>query len=137
MKDIFGASVTDRLYNYAITLRFTPEAAAAIAATIALEGSPELIPYLGERQQKYLDWAYSKDMDHRMPDTKTRYIFVEMYSNPDFNWGKLKKASTTTDAVRIFNEDYLNKTLSVVDLYTITTLANEINKLYVSNDYTT
>lgn len=134
MRRIYGTSIIDRIYNYAINLGFTSSAATAVAATISNESSAELIPFLGERQERYLNWAYSQGLNYIDPETKIKYIFLEMRKDPAINWGALKKSTNVSDAVKTFNRDYLNKELEGVELITLVSLANEINKLYVSND---
>lgn len=132
MKKIFGNSTTDKLYNYAITLGFTAEAAAAIAATIFVEGAgDEIIPLRGQRQIDYMLFAENNKKDHTSPDTKIQYIFRELASDGDRNYSALKGSTTVSSAIRIFHKEYLGVELPDSEVINIAIIANEINTLFV------
>lgn len=129
MIQLLGTSITDKIYNTAISRQYTPEAAAAIAATISLEVSgTTLIPYKGDRYRKYADYCERKDSNPQLPDTQIAFIFDNL---SDYNTSKVKYAKTIDDAVRAFNEEYLKKALNTTEFLTLTILANEINRLFV------
>jgi hypothetical protein len=129
MIQLLGTSITDKIYNTAISRQYTPEAAAAIAATISLEVSgTTLIPYKGDRYRKYADYCERKDSNPQLPDTQIAFIFDNL---SDYNTSKVKYAKTIDDGVRAFNEEYLKKTLNTTEFLTLTILANEINRLFV------
>jgi hypothetical protein len=129
MIQLLGTSITDKIYNTAISRQYTPEAAAAIAATISLEVSgTTLIPYRGDRYRKYADYCERKDSNPQLPDTQIAFIFDNL---SDYNTSKVKYAKTIDDAVRAFNEEYLKKALNTTEFLTLTILANEINRLFV------
>jgi len=129
MITLLGTSITDKIYNTAISRQYTPEAAAAIAATISLEVSgTTLIPYRGDRYRKYADYSKRKNSNSQLPDTQIAFIFDNL---SDYNVSRIKHAKTIDDAVRAFNEEYLKKTLDTTEFLTLTILANEINRLFV------
>ena len=64
MTEIFGTSTFDRLFNAAISRGYSPEAAAAIGATISLENAgADLITFKGERQKRYLKYYFTEELD--------------------------------------------------------------------------
>ena len=129
MITLLGTNITDKIYNTAISRQYTPEAAAAIAATISLEISGiTLIPYRGDRYRKYADYSERKNSNPQLPDTQIAFIFDNL---SDYNASRIKHAKTIDDAVRAFNEEYLKKTLDTTEFLTLTILANEINRLFV------
>ncbi len=129
MITLLGTNITDKIYNTAISRQYTPEAAAAIAATISLEISGiTLITYKGDRYRKYVDYSERKNSNPQFPDTQIAFIFDNL---SDYNVSRIKYAKTIDDAVRAFNEEYLKKTLDTTEFLTLTILANEINRLFV------
>ncbi len=134
MTEIFGTSAFDRLFNAAISRGYSPEAAAAIGATISLENAgADLITFKGERQKRYLKYCEKNRIDYRFPDSKIEYIFVELSTNREYNASEIKYAQTVDAAVKSFNENYLGKTLNTTELLTLIGLGNELYKIFVSN----
>ena len=134
MAVIFGTSTIDRLFNATISAGYSPEAAAAMAATISYEGvGAELIKFKGERQKRYLAFCDKKEIDSRYPDSKIEYFFEELPSNRDYKASELKYSQTVDAAIKTFNEDYLGKTLTQTQFLTLVGLANEIYTIFVSN----
>ena len=135
MTEIFGTSTFDRLFNAAISRGYSPEAAAAIGATISLENAgADLIAFKGERQKRYLKYCEKNRIDYRFPDSKIEYIFVELSTNRAYKASEIKYAQTVDAAVKSFNENYLGKTLNITELLTLIGLGNELYKIFVSNE---
>ena len=81
MITLLGTNITDKIYNTAISRQYTPEAAAAIAATISLEVSGiTLISYRGDRYRKYADYSERKNSNPQLPDTQIAFIFDNLSS---------------------------------------------------------
>lgn len=134
MVEVRGTSVADKIYNTAISYGYTPEAAAAIVATISIENAgAELIKFKGERFERYNLYCENEGVNPNLPDSKIAYIFYDLPRNKNYSASRIKYSSTIDEAVRTFNQDYLNKTLTSTQFITLTILANDINKIFVSN----
>lgn len=129
MIKLLGTSTTDKIYNTAIARSYTPEAAAAISATVFVESiGNTLITYRGDRYNKFAAYAEKVRSDPLSVDTQIAFIFDCM---KDYNVSKIKYAKTIDDGVRAFNEDYLKKALNKDEFLKLITIANDINRVFV------
>jgi hypothetical protein len=134
MAEILGTSVTDKIFNTAIARGYTPESAAAIAATIILEGvGAELIRFKGDRFKRYAEFCDRNKLNLQLPDSKIAYIFYEMPRGVEYNAAKIRYAQTVDVAIKAFNENYLGKSLTTAQLLQLTILANDLIKIFVSD----
>tara|TARA_S200002703_G_C3634968_1_gene195003 strand:+ start:43 stop:450 length:408 start_codon:yes stop_codon:yes gene_type:complete len=134
MPEVNGTNITDKIFNTAISYGYSPEAAAAIAATIVIENAgTELIVFRGERQKRYLEFCEKNRISSVDPDSKILYFFDELSKNRDYKASEIKYAQTVDDAIKSFNENYLGKTLNANEFLSISGIGNEIYTIFVSN----
>lgn len=134
MPEVIGTSVADKIYNTAISYGYSPEAAAAIIATISLENAgAELIRFKGLRLENYNKYCENEGVNPNLPDSKIAYLFYDFPRNKNYFASKIKYAKTIDDAIRFFNEEYLGKSLNTSQFLTLAILANDINKIFVSD----
>jgi hypothetical protein len=129
---VIGTSITDKIFNTAVFRGYSPESAAAIAATISVEGAgAELIPFRGERYKRYSQYCEKNNLNVLNPDSKIAYIFDDL---TNYNASKIKYSRTVDEAITNFNEGYLGKTLNTTEFLTLAILANDLNKIFVGTE---
>ena len=134
MVEVVGTSIADKIYNTAIGYGYTPESAAAIIATISLENAgAELIRFKGQRFKQYNKFCERQGINPTIPDSKIAYLFYDFPRSKNYFASKMKYAQTIDDAIRAFNEEYLGKSLNTTQFLTLAILANDINKIFVSD----